>query len=382
MSTFCYNAPPQSVRFAHKYDPVPSMMMWGANYNHKVENAIILWDAYDPSCASYTADCAISSSALKSTVTDYKLLGLKGTNPDLVKDWVCTKSGSTPLTFASKCDQGITSYMSLLNPFPCSWVQARTYIDTFTKFELADGSLDMLDAKNSAADCMGGDWEEKGCLVGYKWLTGSPDDSTIEYNGIQYDFLDFAQKFFNAFEDFDTCVSDWLSTMYTHIAPGTADYPDSMGLIFTFTWVHSAYPMYPLCIEIDTSGEIESYIPAAMKTAIVAEIEAEAPKPPSCSGTNTEATCYNFCALDGYKFSDKCYEDCLFNGCKPIPVKEINDKYSSLSSTVMETYAGSGWADLEVDKEWMIDSDLYIYPTAAPTRPSLDDDSRGRGEGE
>jgi hypothetical protein len=359
MSTFCYTAPKQSVRFVHKFDPVPSMMMWTAKYQHKVENAIMLWDLFEPGCASESVGCDISSRELSTGETDYKLLGLKGTNPDLLKSWVCTKSSSMPITMATVCEQELTSYFTLMNPFPCGWILAKTYLDGFTAKSMGEGTVDHADTAGDIVSCLQEDDKDgKGCMVGFKWLTGSGKDSTIMYNNVQYDAFNFISKFFALMEDFDTCVSDWTSTMFTHYSADVVNDPKLMGLMFTFTWLHSTYGMYPLCVEVDSSGKVESYIPTSVETAIIAEVE-EYAEEPVCDST-AKTACYDFCGLSGYKFTDSCYDDCLENDCKPVPVKSINEEYS-ISTTVMATYAGSDWEEEMVEEEWMAAEMFYAY---------------------
>jgi hypothetical protein len=371
MSAFCYSAAPQSVRFAHKFDPIPSIMFTGVMYQHQVENAILLWDVYDGSCASnYDAsDCAISAKSLDSG-EDYKMLGLKGTNPEKIKEWVCSKTKATPISYATTCDQELTSYMTLLNPFPCGMVLAKTYSLSFTASQLASGTVDQADTEGDFKECIedSGGVRRKlaGCIAGYKWLTGKATDSTIWYDGVEYDVLTYYDKYFKLIDDYDTCVSDWVTSIYAHLGAGIAENPDSYGLMFTFTWIHSTYSMYPLCIEIDTSGKVESFIPDALETAVEADM-ADKVTDFGCSASEEQA-CYNFCKMDGYMYSSECYTDCLNNDCCPISVKEINDAYS-VSSTDMALYGNMGSCDLTenlVDMEYEAGGKFATgVPTAA-----------------
>jgi hypothetical protein len=359
MSTYCYNAPKQSVRFVHKFDPIPSIMAWQANYQHGVAHAILLWDVYDYSCETTTSynTCSISSASLDSG-EDYKSLGLKGTNPDLVKEWVCSKTKAIPVSLATTCDQELTSYQTLLNPFPCGFILAKTYLSQFTVAELASGTIDERDTQGDITECI----QDSNCAFGGKLLTGDVEDTTIFVSGVQYDYLTFIDKFFKVLEDFDTCLSDWVVSIYTHFGVAVGAMPDLMGMIFTFSWIHSTYPMYPLCIEIDSSGDIENYIPASIETAVVAEVEGKSAKS-TCSAT-VELECYDFCSFSGYKYELDCYDSCLTN-CKPVAVKEVNEKYS-ISTSDLVTYAGSDYADTMVDSKY----DLLEFEEA------------GEGEGE
>merc|ERR1712070_811946 len=97
----------------------------------------------------------------------------------------------------------------------------------------------------------------------------------------------------------------------------------------------------------------------------------------ACTGAKKE-DCADFCELSGYKFSERCYLDCVHSDdCKPIPVKEINDAYS-ISASDLVTYAGSDYADRLIEKEYMADGD---FATAVPTASARSDDGGGEGEG-
>lgn len=342
ISTFCFSAPKQSVRFVHKFDPVPSVLFTGLDYAHAVENTIFLWDVYDASCDSnYDASaCAISSKSLDSG-EDVKKLGLKGTNPEKIKEWVCSKTKATPISYATTCEQEMTSYMTILNPFPCGFVLAKSYVTSFTASQLAEGTLDHEDTEQDLIDCMGtASASEAGCLVGYKYITGSADKDTVQFGDMEYDMQAFYKKFFVAIDDFDTCLSDWTTTVYAHMGAAVAADPASMGMTFTFSWVHSAYPMYPLCVDVSTTGEIVNVIPASMKTEIENEMD-KYEEDLSCTYTQKTA-CKDFCKeLPGYSWWSDCYTECLANDCCPVVVELLNQWYS-VSTSDLTTYGSAG----------------------------------------
>jgi hypothetical protein len=361
MSTWCYYSPPESVRFFHKFDPVPSMMMFGLSYRHELENAVVLWDAYDPSCSSYTPGCDLSSKDLKSGA-DIKDLGLKGTNPDLVKDWICTKTKAVPLTYATKCEDELTSYFTLLNPFPCGYVLLKTYLNTFTSTQLIDGTVDQIDTEGDLRDCAGGLYTEAGCIGGLKWLAG--EDATVMYNGMDYDILAFYGEFFKLIDDFETCTSNWVTSIYAHMGAAVGDNPNFGAMVFTFAWIHSAYAMYPLCIDT-SSGSIENYIPAGMESSVVSDLSDKAGKISSaCTSTKIEA-CKDFAVFNGYKMEKDPYLDCVQSAdCMPIPVKAINTKYSIATSDLV-TLVGSDWEQREVEETYMAGSEYYGEPSGS-----------------
>jgi hypothetical protein len=361
MSTYCANTPPQSVRFQHKFDPIPSMSFMNGIYKHGVENAIFLWEGYDASCTSYDPSCSLSSKSLKSGVTDYTKLGLKGTNPEMIEDWVCSKAAAVPLAYATKCEDQLTSYMTMMNPFPCGYITLKKYTASFTKGQILDGTVDHIDTVGDIRDSIGGVGETPGPMIGAKWFGGP----TVMVNDIEYDVYMYLENYFKILEDFDTCVSDWVSTLYVHSPSATASSGELGLLLFTFTWVHSSYAMFPLCVTEDASGEVVDFIPPAMVSTIEAEFdEVEIKKSTSCTAS-LEDDCEEFCyQIDGYDFDPDCWFRCIENpDCKPVAIDEINTKYGVATSD-LETYGGSDYASRK--KATVIET-YGDFETAAPS---------------
>merc|ERR1711924_553903 len=63
---------------------------------------------------------------------------------------------------------------------------------------------------------------------------------------------------FNEFEDYEYCITTWFSTIAAYYSTAIIDAPKFMGLLFSFSWIHSVYPFYPLCVT-QTNGVIDAY---------------------------------------------------------------------------------------------------------------------------
>merc|ERR1719181_805644 len=55
---------------------------------------------------------------------------------------------------------------------------------------------------------------------------------------------------FVQFESFGDCMTGWYATSKAYYGAGFLDAPSMAGMLFTFTWTHSTYGNYPLCISM------------------------------------------------------------------------------------------------------------------------------------
>jgi hypothetical protein len=271
IGNYCAEANQDSVRFFHIFDPVPSIGMWGGLYGHAVEHAMMLWDTPDSSCES-NVGCQISSGTLKSgkVSSDY---GFGGSDPFMIKDYLCDKWGVEPKSMHTDCYDFISSYNSILNPWPCGNIVAmRVWSE-----EVEDSQVSKI-----------GD-------------AGTIDLGTDDGTHLAIDFLDLSYNIFQKFQEYVDCVEAYEATLSSFIQMSIIDAPKFMGLMFTFTWVHSTYGMYPLCTGKDGSGGVTSVNVDSTDTAGMITNE--------CS-TSEIATCKTSCDTDS---SGDCMWDCMYS---------------------------------------------------------------------
>jgi hypothetical protein len=240
IGNFCIKANPQSVRFFHKFDPVPSQAMWKGQFAHGVEHAMMLYDMPGSTCGDITT-CSISSASLNAGESDFGLYDSKL----MIKDYLCDKWGVTAKAFYTSCYDEITSYMSLMNPWPCGEI-------IFHRI-----------------------WKEE-------WDTSAlqkiGDNGVVEaYWGTEMvaalDFVALTDSMFVKFEEYTDCVAAYETTLSAYVQAMIVDLPVLAGIsymVFGFLWVHSTYGNYPLCTDLDTStGEIvETNVDAADKAKV------------------------------------------------------------------------------------------------------------------
>jgi hypothetical protein len=275
LGTYCSAANPQSVRFFHKFDPVPSQAMWKGQFAHGVEHAMMLWDAPTASCTDITG-CAISAISLTSTGEDSDY-GLDGTDPNNIVDYLCDKWGVEPKAMYTSCYDEITSYMSVMNPWPCGEITFhRMSKEEFTTAELQTISQDGVQELYHNDEMVGA-----------------------------LDLVQLSETMFLAFEDYVDCVETWESTFATYVGFFIADVPVAAPiapLLFTFAWVHSTYPNYPLCTEVKSDGTIEA-------TNVDAE-DIDSVMTNECSASELNA-CSADCSSSKSKKEDEwCFWDC------------------------------------------------------------------------
>jgi hypothetical protein len=210
LSTPCAGANPDSVRFFHKFDPIPSIGMWHGKFAHSVEHAVMVWDEYDTGCDSNVIACEITANP---AFVEYGSNANDWLDPKGIKRFTCDAHDVSPYAVATGCTDAYSSYFSLLNPWPCGQILTQSYAES-----LPEGGLnDALAAE-------------------VKFL----------------DLKLYLGTYFVAFEDYDDCMEAWFAVIYSQYPTAMIDMPISLGLIFTFSYTHSSYGLYPLCLT--TSG--------------------------------------------------------------------------------------------------------------------------------
>jgi hypothetical protein len=140
-------------------------------------------------------------------------------------------------------------------------------------------------------------------------------------------FYSLANSLFKEHETFSTCVADWFATVDAYIISSVVDIWYSFGMLFTFSYVHSTYPYYPLCVgSIDSSGVTGSYDSAisgdtpekfgwaGLDFTTYAAKDAAAEK---CSISAVESLVDQFCSRPGYSETAACYL-CMESYCDTI----------------------------------------------------------------
>jgi hypothetical protein len=212
----CGKAPPQSVRFFHKFDPVPSIGMWGGSFQHAIVNPIMVWETPSSDCSlqDFDASCKINADDSKTYM---------GADVDGIVSYLCDAHGMETNMLPLSCYDYVSSYFSILNPWPCGQIAYTAFMQL-----LQDST--------------------------YAWLTGHSEDSA-EVAG----FETYKQNIFTAYEGMFSCSFAWWMTVDAYWGQAYLDHMEGNGILFTFTWVHSTYPNYPLCLSVDSSGELESF---------------------------------------------------------------------------------------------------------------------------
>jgi hypothetical protein len=211
------NYSPQGVRFFHKFDPIASVATWKGTYAHSVANAIMLWDEYDTSCSWGSEESCMATS-------NPEYFDSMTAHPNEITNYLCSGFNVQPWAMPTVCTDYLSSYMTLFNPLPCGQIG----------FQIMFSELpDMLLGKDS-------DFLEN-AHIGY---------ATV--NNLQ-------RNLFVPFEDFIDCSIGWLATLKAYYRAAVLDAPHLFGILMTFTWTHSTYGNYPLCIETGDSGEIQAY---------------------------------------------------------------------------------------------------------------------------
>jgi len=104
MSTPCKQANPDSVRFFHKFDPIPSIGMWHGHFAHSVEHAVMVWDEYSTDCDNDVVYCEITADPEYSSFFEANLPRGRSANTGLIvaSIYVPTKRNQTYFCSASE----------------------------------------------------------------------------------------------------------------------------------------------------------------------------------------------------------------------------------------------------------------------------------------
>jgi hypothetical protein len=276
MSNICGNTNPESIRFFHKFDPVPSIAMWKGQYAHGVEHAMLLYDMPKASCA-VDSTCAVSA-GVADDISDYNM---GGTNPLEIKDYLCDKWDILPKAMSTSCYDKISSYMSLLNPWPCGQIifhrMWEEEWETSQLMKLGDGGIIEMY------------WGDEGKVA-------------------VLDVVDLKTGLFQKFEEYVDCVAGYESTLSAYIQSAIIDMPLASGIsfaVFGFTWVHSAYGNYPLCTDISGSTIASTNVDSA-DIAKVSTTKCTSSEIATC-----EADCNDAADYSNYDCFDDCVASCF-----------------------------------------------------------------------
>merc|ERR1711998_602587 len=115
--TYPFGVYPSSVRFFHKFDPIPSDLLWGSNWVHATEKAYLLSDT--PGCKS-TPSCGGGKLSYKMK----RRLSSELSMPSLSElySFVCTDYDvqTSSQAFGASTGAMYYSYFTFFNPFPCA----------------------------------------------------------------------------------------------------------------------------------------------------------------------------------------------------------------------------------------------------------------------
>jgi hypothetical protein len=277
MSNFCGNVNPQSVRFFHKFDPVPSVAMWKGQYGHGVEHAMMLYDMPKSSC-SVTSTCAVSSGSASSK----DKYGLGGSDPLAIKDYLCDKWDVLPKAHYTSCYDKLSSYMSLFNPWPCGQI-------IFHRMWQEEWETSQTNKIGSNG------------VVEFYW--GEDGKAAV------LDFEELQTSLFQKFEEYTDCVAGYEATLGAYIQSAIIDIPELSGLafaLFGFLWVHSTYGNYPLCTEASGGKILSTNVDSSDEAKV--EIMSD-----GCGSTITQcqADCNDEADYSNYDCFDECTYSCF-----------------------------------------------------------------------
>jgi hypothetical protein len=189
-----------------------------------MDHVFMVSDHNTAQCEAGYTGCQIAAAEASPEASTYEAYRLRGTNPFLITDYVCTGSAGNvqAMSIYSSCDQEITSYLTVLNPFPCATIPLIKVYQA-----LVAGGLEL------GIHTMGFD----------KYV------ATL-------DFDDLAFTLFNVFEDYSSCVDSWATSLTFHFVKAMLEFPEMLGIAWSFTWLHSVYGMYPLCAVANDDGTL------------------------------------------------------------------------------------------------------------------------------
>jgi hypothetical protein len=319
MAEPCNTAPSGSVRFFHKFDPVPSIgsiASGSSDFEHNTEYAAMVFDNPSASCDFAALNsCAISVD--ESDAFDYGTGGESNLiNAYSIKEYMCYRHGATPMTIMTKCIDKITSYQTFLHPYPCAMLITQKLELPYEEF-MAKGM--------------------------------DPDKLQIDLG-----------YFLVAYEDFTTCSVSWfgtvLSSMPSAVYSGDADEVAIMALAFTFAWTHSAYALYPLCVSVDSSTGAVSTANSAtdislnLMSGCVTQAQENSCYDETQSGcTIGDEVCVQICiceksaeAVPGVTKPDYCSDEYDDTGCAAEYIPGEEEDSGGLFGWFEEEFLGSG----------------------------------------
>ncbi|EGB04061.1 hypothetical protein AURANDRAFT_67476 [Aureococcus anophagefferens] len=246
-ATPCKYTNPNSVAFRHKFDPIPSIGMWGGHYVHQIAHGVILSEWKEPGqCSLGQSGCGANTVIADTSnylyYDDGSFVDVKG-----IREFLCHAHSMKPMAVGYECVDKITSYMTMMNPFPCGQI-------------LIDGANDLQGTLESQMDSMA---NYALGLAGVRDVNTNDVGGTIETIAAgSANWLEEASTLFYQFEHFENCQADWVNVMDAYYISAVVDMPTTAGVAFAFTYVHSTYGNYPLCVGRDNQGKF-----AAINTA-------------------------------------------------------------------------------------------------------------------
>jgi hypothetical protein len=263
ISNTCSGMNPGGVRFWHKFDPVPSVALVKGQYGHNVENSFSLYDIYGDDCFDNTA-CEIISAAGTKEEVGFQANGV-WVDPWMITNFLCDGWEIKPQSHYSPCWRAEASYMSMFNAWPCG---QNTVMRLFQSMD--DGYLD--------------------------WHFGDVHIGTLQYT------------LFNEFEGMGLCVDSWLAAIDAYLQSAIVAFPMFMGTAFTFTWIHSTYGFYPLCLNFDAFGNVAGWEDERSLSLYKG----------AASNCAYVTTCESYCMGGAYALNPEaayCMEDCMEDLC-------------------------------------------------------------------
>jgi hypothetical protein len=161
-------------------------------------------------------------------------------NPYMAKEWLCTNLNVEASVWISACDNQYSSYMTMLNPDPCSQISLmRRYRDFMQGDSIVNDILgvDQEDVNKFTQAFMGG---HRG-FVSICSIDGEMNCEFISLYALQF-------ALWEEIETIGLCYQDCVATMESYVTPAVVDLWYSFGFLFTFSMVHSTYGFYPLCV--------------------------------------------------------------------------------------------------------------------------------------
>merc|ERR1719502_1853915 len=103
-----YSCGGSSLRFFHKFDPIPGFYYAGGKWMHETAKAVMLWDETDSACG-VNGSCGVNPKVNEA---------IKGTT---LPKYLCTEFGIKTSAKAFGCDgMDYFSYTNMVNPIPCA----------------------------------------------------------------------------------------------------------------------------------------------------------------------------------------------------------------------------------------------------------------------